>query len=126
MSALVAVQGAALRLLQRLAEAAPVAWRHDPLFRGASIGAAVTLVLVLLRFVGPHNPELDAPAMVLSTMQSGGIPSVSGPGPRGMPLGAQPPADVPKIAPGHALSDVTIAPTPDRDRFGTFTPGKRP
>jgi len=37
-----------------------------------------------------------------------------------------PPAEVPKIAPGHPLGDVTVAPTPDSDRFGTFKPEKHP
>ena len=126
MSALLVVQGAALRLFRRLVEAAPVAWRHDQLFRGATIGAAVTLVLVVLRIVGPHNPQLDAPGYMLSTMPGGAMQPLSGPSLRGMPLAAQPPADAPKIAPGHSLSDVTIVPTPDKERFGTFTPGKRP
>ncbi len=49
-------------LLQRLADAAPVAWRHDPVFRGAAVGAVVTLALFLLRMAGPHAPELDQPA----------------------------------------------------------------
>ncbi len=125
MSALVAVQGAALRLFQLLAEAAPVAWRHDPLFRGAAIGAGVTLALLVLRIVGPHSPALDAPT-VPTIMPGGAIQPRSGAGVPGMPLAAQPPVDVPKIAPGHSLDDVTIIPTPNTDRFGTFTPAKRP
>ena len=63
MTALADVQGTLVRLCQRLAEVAPVAWRHDPLFRGASVGAGVTLALLLLRLVGPHNPDLDAPTV---------------------------------------------------------------
>jgi hypothetical protein len=117
-NALANVLSALHRVLVRMAEAAPVAWRHDPLFCGASIGAGVTLALLLLRFVGPHNPELDAPVAALR--------SVPGIGMRGAPSVMQPPTDVPKIAPGHPLSDVTVAPIPDSDRFGTFTPGKHP
>ncbi len=118
MTARVAVQD----WLYRLVDAAPVAWRHDPIFRGAAIGAGVTLALFLLRVVGPHAPELDQsagrfdPATQRTSMglQRDG-------GPLQSPL-----SDVPRIAPGHPLSDVTIAPTPNGDRFGTFKPGKHP
>jgi hypothetical protein len=115
------VQGALARALQRLVEAAPVAWRHDPLFRGAAIGAGIALAVLLLRIAGPHNPALDAPSPTLRTLPGGGGQAV-----RGAIPAPQPPADLPKIAPGHPLSDVTVIPTPDSDRFGTFSPGKHP
>lgn len=109
-------------LLHRLADALPVTWRHDPIFRGTAIGAGVTLVLFLLRVAGPHAPELDpvllrpaAPIFLQGCVT-----------PRGAPSPAQPPAEVPRIAPGRSLSDVTVAPTPNGDRFGTFTPGRHP
>lgn len=98
-------------LLHRLAEAAPAAWRHDRIFRGSAVAAGVTLALFLLRVAGPHAPELDRPD--LASMPS----ALRQP----MPL-----ADVPTIAPGHPLSDVAVAPTPNTDRFGTFKPGTRP
>jgi hypothetical protein len=116
------VQGA----VRRLAEAVPVAWRHDPLFRGAAIGAGVTLALLLLRIVGPHDPELDAPATMSRYLPGTGVPALSGPGLRGVPQAPAPPANMPKIAPGHPLGDATVVPTPDSDRFGTFVPGKHP
>jgi len=118
MTALAATQS----LLRRLADAAPVAWRHDPLFRGAAVGAVVTLALFLLRMVGPHAPGLDRPDLASTP------PALREfmPPPGAAPLTAPPPAEVPKIAPGHPLSDVTIAPASNGDRFGTFTPGKRP
>ncbi len=119
MTALAVAQG----LLQRLADAAPVAWRHDPVFRGAAVGAAVTLALFLLRMAGPHAPELDQPADNFDAATRKalvmGLRREEGPS---QPL----PLDVPKIAPGHSLSDVMIAPAPNGDRFGTFTPGKHP
>jgi len=118
----VTVLAVAQGLLQRLADAAPVAWRHDPVFRGAAVDAAVTLALFLLRMAGPHAPELDQPAdnFDAATRKSlMGLRRERGPS---QPLLL----DVPKIAPGHPLSDVTVAPAPDGDRFGTFTPGKRP
>ena len=124
MNALADAQGTLARLLQRLAEAAPVAWRHDPLFRGASIGAGVALALLLLRVVGPHNPDLDAPAIHYDpTTRSTWVG-------RSETTQPQPPAslpgDVPKIAPGQPLNNVTPLPVPNSDHFGTFTPGKHP
>ena len=47
MTALAAAQGALRRLFHRMVDTAPVAWRHDSLFRGASIGAGVTLGYVI-------------------------------------------------------------------------------
>ena len=119
-AALAAAEG----LLRRLAAAAPAAWRHDPVFRWASIGAGITLALFLLRLAGPHAPELEP--RTLGYTPPAGMQGLTGP--RGMPSSAvQPlPAVVPKIAPGHPLSDVTVIPTPDSDRFGTFTPARKP
>jgi len=109
-------------LLHRLADAAPAAWRHDPVFRGATVAAGVTLALFLLRVAGPHAPDLDQPDLAATP------PALRQfmPAPGVMPLAAQPSADVPKIAPGHPLADVAVAPTPSADRFGTFKPGPRP
>jgi hypothetical protein len=116
------IQGALRRVLERLVEAAPIAWRYDPLFRGASIGAGVTLALLLLRVAGPHNAAFDAPASTMRYVPGVGMDRYAAPG---APPNA-PPADVPKIAPGHSLNDATVIPVPDSDRFGTFTPGKHP
>ncbi len=93
-----------------------MAWRQDPLFRGAAIGAVVTFALVLFRVVGPHNPALDAPGRTIRAM----------PGPSMRTL--VPPTEMPKIAPGHPLNaaTATVTPVPDSDRFGTFTSGKQP
>ncbi len=110
-------------LLHRLADAAPAAWRYDPVFRGATVAAGVTLALFLLRVAGPHALDLDRPDLAATP------PALrqSMPAPGVMPLAAQPsPADVPKIAPGHPLSDMAVAPTPSADRFGTFKSGPRP
>ena len=125
MTVLAAAQGVLLRLFHRMVDTAPVAWRHDPLFRGASIGTGVTLALFLLRVLGPHDPALDAPATTLRYVPGAGVQTLGQPIP-GVPAAPVPPAEVPKIAPGHPLSDVTVAPTPTTDRFGTFTPGKHP
>ena len=109
-------------VLHRMGDALPVAWRHDLVFRGAAVAAGVTLALFLLRVAGPRAPELDRPDLA-------NVPPALRefvPRPGAVPPAAQPPADVPKIAPGHPLSDVAVAPTPNADRFGTFKPGKAP
>ena len=114
---------AARGLFYRLADAAPVAWREDQLFRSAVIGAGITLAVFLVR-PGVSQPGRQLPPLdTLST----GMPAVLSPVGRGMVVPTQmPPAEVPKIAPGHSLGDVMVVPTPGNDRFGTFKPGKHP
>ena len=114
---------AARSVLQRLVEAIPDTWRQDQVFRGAVIGAGVTLAVLLVR---PGATHQDRPLPPLSTLPAG-LPATSGPVLRG-PVPPPPtlPAEVPKIAPGHPLGDVTVAPAPDSDRFGTFKPEKHP
>lgn len=109
-------------VLHRLADAAPAAWRYDPVFRGAAVAAGITLALFLLRVAGPRAPELEPQTL---TYTPSAVREVV-PRPGTAPPAAQPPADVPKIAPGRPLSDVAITPTPSTDRFGTFKPGPRP
>ncbi len=92
------------------------------MFRGAAVGAAVTLALFLLRMAGPHAPELNQPADNFDAATRKALMGLRREGGPSQP----PPLDVPKIAPGHPLSDVMIAPAPNGDRFGTFTPGKHP
>lgn len=119
MTAFATAQG----LFQRLVATAPVAWRQDRLFRGAVIGAGVTLAILLVR-PDVSRQETRLPPLGTSTA---GLPAVLSPvGSSTTPLPQTPPAEVPKIAPGHALDDVTVVPTPDGDRFGTFTPGRHP
>ena len=122
MTALANAAGTLGRFLERLAEAAPVAWRHDLVFRGAAIGSGVTLAVLLLHLVGPHAPDLDAPTVHYDAQtRSTWI------GPRNATVPPTPLVpDVPKIAPGQPLSNVTVSPAPSTDRFGTFTPGRHP
>lgn len=113
----------AQNLLQRLAEAIPAAWRQDRVFRGAAVGAGITGVLLLLRLLGPHAPALQSPNPSLVPAV---VPYVSALG-AGAPSPAQPPpVELPKIAPGHPLGDVTVVLTPGGDRFGTFKSGRHP
>ncbi|TLU70629.1 hypothetical protein [Lichenicoccus roseus] len=108
-------------LLTRLAQAAPLAWRQDRLFRSAVIGMGVTLAVFLLRPGASHQDRTLPPLDV-----SPATPALLGPAGGSAALPAQGPSDpVPKIAPGHPLGDVTVAPTLDNDRFGTVTPGHR-
>ena len=107
-------------LLSRLAQAAPLAWRQDRLFRGAVIGMGGTLAVFLLRPGASHQdrtlPPLDVSPATPALLSPAGGAALPAQGPSG---------PVPKIAPGHPLEDVTIAPAPDNDRFGTVTPGHR-
>jgi hypothetical protein len=114
-------------ILQRLAEAVPDTWRQDRVFRGAVIGADVTLAVLVVRPGATHQARQLPP---LSTLPVG-LPAILSPAMRGAapPTQTQPPtspAEVPKIAPGHPLSDVTVTPAPGSDRFGTFKPEKHP
>ena len=119
------VRAAVQDVAHRMGDALPVAWRHDPVFRGAAVAAGVTLALFLLRVAGPRAPELDRPDLAFTPPALRQfMPPLGAASPA--PSAAQPPADVPKIAPGHPLSDVAVAPTPSADRFGTFKPGTRP
>lgn len=119
MTALATAQG----LFQRFVAAAPVAWRQDRLFQGAVIGVGVTLAVLLVR-PDASRQETQLPPLGTPTV---GLPAVLSPAGSGTtPLPQTPPAEVPKIAPGHALDDVTVVPTPDGDRFGTFKPGRQP
>ena len=90
--------------------ALPVAWRHDPVFRGAAVAAGVTLALFLLRVAGPHAPELEP--QTLTYTPSAVREVVPRPG-TALPA-AQPPADVPRIAPG--ASPVRRGGRPDSQR----------
>ncbi len=110
-------------LFHRLVDAVPVAWREDRLFRGALIGAGITLAVFLVR-PGVSQPGRQRPP--LDTFSTG-MPAVLSPSGRDLAVSTQRlPAEVPKIAPGHSLDDVTVMPTPDGDRFGTFKPGTHP
>lgn len=114
-------------VLQQLAEAVPATWRQDRVFRGAVIGAGVTMAVLLVR---PGASRQDRQLPSLSTLPAGlpAIPALT-PVVRGAaPLThlQTPPVEVPKIAPGQPLGDVTVLPAPNGDRFGTFKPEKHP
>ncbi len=111
---------AAQSVLGHLMDAASWAWRQDRVFRGAVIGAGVTLAVWLIRPV-PSVPDRALPP--LGTLPAPGL-AVPGTIGAGAMSQAQPPGEVPRIAPGLPLGDATVVPTPDGDRFGTFTPGK--
>ena len=111
--------------LRQLIEAAPEAWRQDRVFWGATIGVGITGALLLLRLAGPHAHPPPQP--VASTLAPAPLPDMAGArNSLVVPVPGQPPAEVPRIAPGQPLGVVTVIPSPDGDRFGTITSGKPP
>lgn len=119
MTALATAQG----VLRRLADAVPIAWQDDRVFRYAAIGAGITLAVLVTR-PGASRQDTQLPPLGSPTA---GMSALMPPG--GLGMGAatpMPPVTVQKIAPGRPLGDVTGAPAPDSDRFGTFNPGKHP
>ena len=87
--------------LRRMAEAAPSAWHHDPVFRWATIGAGIALALFVLRLVA-----LPARLGPLSAPGSS-VPASLGPAYGTAAAGSPPlpslPAVLPKIAPDRSL-----------------------
>lgn len=114
---------AAQSLFHRLADAVSAAWRQDRVFRGAVIGMGVTMAVLLIR---PSVLRQDRALPPLDT-SSAGMPVLLNPAGRSTALPPQgPTGQVPKIAPGRSLGDVTVAPAPDSDHFGTVTLGHQP
>jgi len=110
-------------ILQNLIEAVPVTWRQDRVFRGAVVGAGVTLAVLLVRPEASHQDRQLPPLNTLPV----GMPATLSPVVRDTaPPTQRPLAEVPKIAPGQPLGDVTVVPAPNGDRFGTFKPEKHP
>jgi hypothetical protein len=101
--------------LRHLVAASPSAWHDDPIFRWAAIGAGAALVAFALRVAGSPAPPLQTPA-----------PGSSVPASLGPTYGTALPTPpvFPRIAPGRALDDVTIAPAHE-DRFGVGPPATR-
>jgi hypothetical protein len=103
--------------LRRLLTAAPMAWRTDRIFRWASVGAALGLLMAILRLFEPDAPlsiaaipppSLPAPAELGSNYRPATTNALVAPTPA-----------MPRIEPGRSLDSVTITPTPP-DRFGTL------
>jgi hypothetical protein len=108
-------RAAVLEHLGRLARAAPGAFRNDPVFRFAAIGAVVALLMLAGR-LGGHTGSVAGPPLP---------PAPSSLGARyGDQAGAAapPPAAAGPIAPSRSLQGVTVrkdSSTPP-DRFGTL------
>jgi hypothetical protein len=99
---------AVFRRLGRLARAAPGAFRNDPVFRFAAIGAVVALLMLAGRVAGPPPPPAPSSLGARYGDQAGAA--------------APPPAAAGPIAPSRSLQGVTISQdssTPP-DRFGTL------
>lgn len=102
--------------LRRMAEAVPVAWHYDRVFRWAAIGAGIALAMLVLRLAA--SPALRQPPTLPTSAES--ARPVSSPGTAATGSWPVPPIPtaVPKITPGRSLAGVTITPAPP-DRFGT-------
>jgi hypothetical protein len=104
-------------VLRRLGAAIPDAWRDDALFRWASIGAALCLLMLLAGGLGGGVGRGVPSAAPGTTASSPALPSPASHGPAAP---AVPPAEVPRIAPGRPLNSAVVLPgRPDADRFGT-------
>lgn len=115
MTALATAQG----VLRRLADAVPVAWQEDRVFRYAAIGAGIALAVLVIR-PGASRQDVQLPPL-------DSRPALMPPAGLGMGAAApMPPVTVQKIAPGRPLGDAPGTSAPDGDRFGTFTPGRHP
>ena len=129
------------RLLRRL-KLVPVLFRRDPLFRYATIAAVLALIFLAVsigqdvashrdgpmtgagKATGSHAKTTDRNGQNKASPSDGSetaMPPV--PGSQGAPSATQN-APPPKIAPGHSLEGVDVAPAP-RDDFGTVPKEKQ-
>ncbi len=79
MTALATARG----LLRRLAEAMPIAWQEDRVFRYAAIGAGITLAVLVIR-PGASRQDIRLPPL---RSPSAGMPAIMSPA--GLGLGPQ-------------------------------------
>lgn len=111
---------------RRLAAAAPGAFRHDPIFRYAAIGAVVSFLVVLARLTGAPDRNGPRPPEPVSGSLGSTYGETAAPG--------APPPPVPSaalsIAPGRPLEGVRVPPNSaaPADRFGTLplSPREKP
>lgn len=104
------------RLLARLARAAPGAFRHDPVFRTAAIGAVVALLMLAGRLGGREGavpPPAPPPATLGASYGEPSGPAVPAPASAG------------PIAPSRSLEGIHVRRDPNgpADRFGRFEAG---
>ncbi len=119
MSTLATAQG----VLRRLADAVPIAWHEDRVFRYAAVGAGIALAVLVIR-PGASRQDVQLPPL---GNRPAGMPALMPSAGLGMGAAApMPPVTVQKIAPGRPLGDAPGTSAPDGDRFGTFTPGRHP
>lgn len=100
--------------LKRLLAAAPGAFRGDPLFRYAAIGAVLSLLVLIGRLGGSHTPPAAGPPPAPTALgQRYGDPTAAG-APAATPDTSTP------IAPSQSLDTLTIRPDPTAapDAFG--------
>lgn len=101
MTALAATRSRVYRMLA----AVPPAWRNDPVFRWATIGAGIALVMLAIRISASPISHPLPPGRTSPAAGSWSVPPHS--------------TATLKIAPGRPLAGVTITPTPEDRLFGT-------
>jgi hypothetical protein len=114
----------------RCAKLVPVLFRHDPLFRYATIAAVLALIFLavsMLQDVGGRG-ALDSATTAPDRAPHDTAPPTGNsdrteppaPGSTGTPAA---PEDAPAIAPGRSLDGIDVEPAP-KDRFGTLPKGE--
>lgn len=104
--------------LRRWLAATPAAFRQDPVFRFAAIGAVLAFLMLLGR-MGPHGanpvPPPPAPTGPQAPLAGQGGADAAGGGPQAPAAVSGP------IAPSRSLNGLTITPDSNApvDRFGT-------
>lgn len=104
---------------KRLAAAAPGAFRHDPVFRYAAIGAVASFLVLIARLTGgPDRAAPRPPDPPVSGALGSRYGETAAPGPPSA-AALSPPLS---ITPGRSLEDVRTAPNSaaPTDRFGTL------
>ncbi|MEI9425868.1 hypothetical protein O7A70_32775 [Mesorhizobium sp. Cs1299R1N1] len=127
--------------LLRWLKLVPTLFKHDPLFRYASIAAVLALILIAVSIgqdvsgrsalSGTGNRTGSAATAPERVGQNGVVPATGletteppVPGSPGVPTPTKD-ASPPAIAPGRSLNGIDVAPAP-RDSFGTIPQGDKP
>lgn len=114
-----------LATIRSLLRAAPAAFRRDPLFRYAAIGAVASFLVLLARLGGgdpPAGADPVPPPAPAALGSSYGASQPSSPPLSGPPASSEPTP----IAPGRSLDGVRVTPRGSpADRFGTVPASPR-
>lgn len=113
----------------RCANLVPALFRHDPLFRYATIAAVLALIFLAVSMVQDVGGRgaLEHSTTVPDRTPHGTVPpavnsDATEPPPPGSPDAPAAPEDAPAITPGRSLDRIDVEPAP-KDRFGTLPTG---